>query len=81
MRRAICLGGALACPPEDIGGVTGYNELVKALADPKHPRRDEIIYDRVRNYDPQLFDIARVNYRLGTVELKGIICSCCGRER
>ena len=30
------LGGKGACPPEDCGGVWGYNEILEILADPKH---------------------------------------------
>ncbi|MBM3557314.1 MAG: plasmid pRiA4b ORF-3 family protein [Alphaproteobacteria bacterium] len=29
------------CPPEDIGGPPGYDELLAAKADPAHERRDE----------------------------------------
>ena len=29
-----CLGGARACPPEDCGGVPGYENLQRVLADP-----------------------------------------------
>jgi hypothetical protein len=32
----LCLEGERACPPEDVGGVWGYEEFLAALADPKH---------------------------------------------
>lgn len=32
-----CIGGARACPPEDCGGVDGYAEFLRAIANPKHP--------------------------------------------
>lgn len=32
-----CLAGANACPPEDCGGIGGYYNLLKIMADPKHP--------------------------------------------
>jgi hypothetical protein len=37
----ICLEGERACPPEDVGGVWGYEEFLQALADPEHERHDE----------------------------------------
>jgi len=32
-----CMDGERACPPEDCGGVHGYNSLVNILSDKKHP--------------------------------------------
>jgi hypothetical protein len=37
-----CLAGERPCPPEDCGGVHGYAEFMKAIADPKHPRNAEM---------------------------------------
>lgn len=31
------MGGKGACPPEDCGGVWGYEELKSILENPKHP--------------------------------------------
>lgn len=32
----VCLAGERACPPEDVGGVWGYDEFLKALKNPRH---------------------------------------------
>jgi hypothetical protein len=31
-----CLKGKNACPPEDVGGIWGYEDFLKTIADPKH---------------------------------------------
>ena len=35
-----CLEGARACPPEDVGSITGYYEFCKALKDPYHEEHE-----------------------------------------
>lgn len=37
----ICVDGAEPCPPEDVGGPTGYREFLLALRDPNHPQHNE----------------------------------------
>ena len=36
----LCVGGARACPPEDCGGVHGYEEFLGAIATPKDSEHD-----------------------------------------
>ena len=31
------------CPPEDIGGVSGYDNFLEAVVDPNHPRHTELL--------------------------------------
>ena len=33
----VCLDGERAAPPEDCGGVPGYEQLIDVLGDPSHP--------------------------------------------
>ena len=51
----VCLGGARACPPEDCGGVPGYQELVEAMANPTHERRAELLEWLGAPFDPEAF--------------------------
>lgn len=36
------LAGEGACPPEDVGGLSGYKEFLEAWNDPKHPEHESM---------------------------------------
>jgi hypothetical protein len=61
----VCLGGARACPPEDCGGVGGYEELVAALRRPQSAAAREYREWLGSVYDPEELDLAAINVRLG----------------
>ncbi len=52
----ICLAGRRACPPENIGGIPGYQLILKALSDPNHPAHKDCRRLVGRKYDPEKFD-------------------------
>ena len=60
-----CLAGAGACPPEDCGGIGGYEDLLAAVCDPKHEQHDEMVEWVGEDFDPDVFDLAQVNKALG----------------
>ncbi|MEP7144792.1 MAG: plasmid pRiA4b ORF-3 family protein [Ferruginibacter sp.] len=59
-----CINGQMNCPPEDCGGIAGFNGMVKILQDKKHPEYKETKNWVGKNYDPESFDLARVNKQL-----------------
>jgi hypothetical protein len=59
-----CLAGARACPPEDSGGIGGYAELLEAMRDPRHERREDFLAWLGGPFDPEAFDLDAVNRRL-----------------
>jgi hypothetical protein len=63
-RYPVCLAGEFACPPEDVGGVWGYADLLEALADPNHPDREEMLDWVDESFDPTAFNLTKVNARL-----------------
>jgi hypothetical protein len=63
----VCTDGARACPPEDCGGVPGYEELLLALANPKHPDHRRMKQWVGRAYDPEKLDLNAVNKKLATL--------------
>lgn len=60
----VCTGGARACPPEDVGGEPGYEELLEVLAGPKNKRREEMLEWLEAPFDPEAFSIEEANQRL-----------------
>jgi hypothetical protein len=63
----VCIGGAGACPPEDCGGVPGYEYLLKVVRDRKHPDYQYKVGRFGRRIDPEAFDIDLVSHGLAQV--------------
>ena len=66
--RPTCLARQGACPPEDVGGpredVGGpreYENFLKAMADPQHPRHDEFREWCGGTFDAHAFDARKVD--------------------
>lgn len=67
LKFAVCVDGANACPPEDVGGTWGYEHLLAVLADPSHEEYEDLSEWVGRPVDPAAFDLAFVNTRLQTI--------------
>ena len=61
---AFVIEGARAFPPEDSGGVAGYEELLEALSDPSDPEHEEYRQWAGEDFDPERFDPGATNERL-----------------
>ncbi len=60
----LCLEGGRNCPPEDVGGTTGYADLLDALTRPEHERHEEFL-DRIGGaFDPDEFDAGTATKRM-----------------
>ena len=64
VRYPVCLDGAKACPPEDCGGVSGYDELRAVLADPTHPDYEHLSGWAPPGFDADRFDLVDANQRM-----------------
>ena len=64
-KAPVCIAGERNCPPEDSGGVWGYEDLLKIKKNKKHPDYKEYIEEWLgEGFDPEAFDIESVIRRL-----------------
>ncbi len=64
VRYPICLKGKRACPPEDVGGVRGYENFLEAIRSPDHNEHEEYLIWIGGEFDREDFDLEEVNSRL-----------------
>jgi len=60
----LCIGGARAAPPDDVGGVGGYEEFLSAIQDPEHDDHDSMLTWVGGAFDPEGFDLNTINRTL-----------------
>ena len=58
-----CVAGERACPPEDCGGVWGYENLLKIIADPTHKDYEEM-KEWCGAFTPEAFDLSSIDLPL-----------------
>ncbi len=59
-----CVKGRRASPPEDVGGVWGYDSFLEAIRDPDHPEHEDYLEWVGGEFDPEVFDLDEVNAAL-----------------
>lgn len=67
VRYPACIAGQRACPPEDCGGVWGYQEFLEAIANPRHSEHESMLDWMGGSYDPDAFDPAAFGRHLDLV--------------
>ena len=68
--KPICLSGEGACPPEDVGGVLGYQHFMSVMQDQASPEYGDLsVWLGAKTFDPGLFDMKQANLRLGRIRL------------
>jgi hypothetical protein len=60
MAEVCVMAGKRACPPEDVGGIGGYERFLKAIADPNDPEHDDM-RDWGGPFDPENFEMDTIN--------------------
>jgi hypothetical protein len=65
----VCLKGKRACPPEDVGGIWGYEDFLEAIADPEHEEHEDYLEWIGGDFDPEEFDPEKINQGLKHLKL------------
>jgi len=63
----VCLKGKRACPPEDVGGIWGYEDFLEALRDPGHEEHETYLDWIDGEFDAEEFNLDAVNSALQRV--------------
>lgn len=56
-----CIAGKRNCPPEDCGGVWGYEKMLEILKQPDHEEYEGFIEWLGEEFDPDFFDMDEIN--------------------
>ncbi|MCU0612001.1 MAG: plasmid pRiA4b ORF-3 family protein [Candidatus Eisenbacteria bacterium] len=63
-RYPCVVAGKRACPPEDVGGVWGYADLLATLGEPDDPEREEMLEWVGESFNPEAFNANELNVAL-----------------
>ncbi|MFH1814620.1 MAG: plasmid pRiA4b ORF-3 family protein [Pseudomonadota bacterium] len=66
---ALCVAGANAAPPEDVGGAPGYAAFVEAITQPYHPDHQQMLEWFGASFDPTAFDLSATDLPLTRIKL------------
>lgn len=58
----VCLAGERACPPEDCGGVHGYQDFIEIMNDPLHQEHQRMIDWCRKKFDSESFSLGAVRF-------------------
>lgn len=64
----VCVRGKRSCPPEDCGGIWGYQNLIEVMANKKHPEYKEMKEWLGGYFDPEELNIEEINNELKDLE-------------
>lgn len=64
----VCIRGKRRCPPEDCGGIWGYQNLIEVMGNKKHPDYKEMKEWLGGEFDPEEFNIEEINEELKDLE-------------
>jgi len=66
----LCIDGKRNCPPEDVGGIGGYENMLEILADKENEEREEFIEWLGYEYDSEKFEKTKIKFTSSKKRLK-----------
>jgi hypothetical protein len=66
-----CIKGKRACPPEDVGGLWGYETFLEAIEDPHHEEHESYLEWVGGDFDPEACDLDEINQALARAKWRG----------
>jgi len=77
INRPVCIDGARACPPEDCGGASGYEEFLEIIKNKKHPEHRSMLNWAGGKFDPEYFDMKKANRSIRSLKhYREILTEC-----
>lgn len=73
IKYPVCLAGKRACPPEDCGGIWGYQEFLEIIMDPGHDQHIDTLEWVGGHFDPEYFSTNDIQFDNPKDRLKFIL--------
>jgi hypothetical protein len=67
----VCTDGKRHGPPEDCGGLGGYDNFLEAIADPEQEEHEEML-EWMGSFDPEAFSVDHVNRELASLQRRQV---------
>ncbi len=69
LKHPVLVAGERACPPEDIGGIPGYEDFLEAISNPENEEHQEMLdWYGSDDFDPDFFEKDGINKILKKME-------------
>lgn len=70
LHSVILIDGERACPPENVGGIPGYEEFLLIINDPRHEHHRKVAgWFGANHFNAEDFDISAINQALKTDQI------------
>ncbi|GKT12965.1 MAG: integrase/recombinase XerD [Thiomicrorhabdus sp.] len=66
-KLATCIKGVRACPPEDCGGIWGFQNLLEIISNPSHPEHYDMLSWLDIPFDEKYFSLSETNELLAEI--------------